>query len=314
MKKLISIIMSVLMVCLLAGCNVSVTSDTAKKFSIVATSFPQYDFAKQIAGDKAEVTLLLPPGAESHTYEPTPKDIVKIDNCDMFIYVGGESDEWINSILKSVDTQDKTIIKMIDCVTTVNEETVEGMENGEENPDEEGEEIDEHVWTSPVNAIKISDEITKKLCERDSENTAYYTTNFESYKADLTKLDEKFKNIVSDAKRKTIVFGDRFPFRYLADEYGLTYYAAFPGCSSETEPSAATLAFLTQKVKDENIPVVFHIEMSNESVADTICKETGAQSMLMHSCHNISKDDLANGATYLSLMNANADNLEIALN
>lgn len=313
MKKIITLLLAIAVLLSLCSCSNTTNSNSEDKLNIVTTAFPQYDFTRQITGDKANLTLLLPPGSESHTYEPTPKDIIKIEKSDIFIYVGGESDSWIDKILESVDTKNKTIIKLLDCVTTVNEETVEGMENGEED-EAEGEEIDEHVWTSPKNAIKITNVIAEKLQEKDKANAEAYKSNTDEYVKALTDLDSSFKNVVSTAKRKTIVFGDRFPFRYFADEYGLTYYAAFPGCSAETEPSAATLAFLVEKINQEKIPVVFHIEMSNEEIAKTISGETGAEVLQMHSCHNVSKDELESGATYLSLMEKNVDNLKIALN
>jgi len=290
------------------------------KISVVTTIFPQYDFVRQIAGDNVELTMLLSPGAESHSFEPTPQEIMKIQNCDMFIYVGGESDQWINKILGSMDTSKMKIISLIDVVDVVEEEVVEGMEdehddteigNGKENQEEV--EYDEHVWTSPQNTVRIVKEISKELSEVDKDNALVYEKNTKDYVEKLTKLDQEFKAVVAQSSHKTILFGDRFPFRYLAEAYGLDYYAAFPGCSTETEPSAATIAFLIDKVKSKKLPIIFYIEFSNEKVADTIAESTGAKKLLLHSAHNISKSDFENNVTYIDMMRQNVENLREAL-
>jgi zinc transport system substrate-binding protein len=280
------------------------------RISVTATIFAPYDFTRAIAGERVNLTMLLPPGAESHSFEPTPKDIIMIQNSNVFIYIGGESDAWIERILQSMDTSNMKILKLMDTVDVVEEETVEGMEA------EDGEEkiaYDEHIWTSPQNAKRIVQVISEALCETDPKNAAFYRENTDVYIARLDELDGAFQTIADNAKRKTIVFGDRFPFRYLADAYGLSYFAAFPGCSTETEPSAATVAFLIDKINDEQIPVIFHIELSNERMADTIAEETGAKKLLLHAAHNISKSDFERGVTYLDLMNANVERLKEAL-
>ncbi|MDR1318411.1 MAG: metal ABC transporter substrate-binding protein, partial [Treponema sp.] len=274
--------------------------------------FPPYDFVREIAGDRVNLTMLLPPGAESHSFEPTPRDIIRVQNCDVFIYVGGESDAWVERILESMDTSRMEIITLMDCVEVVEEIIVEGMQEEEEGEEEEIE-YDEHVWTSPKNAKLIVQKITGVLKQRDAANAAAYEDNAGSYLAKLTSLDAAFQSMVDGAKRKTFVFGDRFPFRYFADAYGLSYFAAFPGCSTETECSAATVAFLVDKVKAEKIPVVFHIELSNEKIADTLCEETGAKKLLLHAAHNISKRDFDRGANYYDLMSQNVQNLKEAL-
>ncbi|MDR2176484.1 MAG: zinc ABC transporter substrate-binding protein [Treponema sp.] len=473
---------------------------TEGKLNVVTTIFPPYDFARTITGGKAALTMLLPPGAESHSFEPTPQDIIKVQNCDVFIYVGGESDAWVETILESMDTSRMEIITLMDCVEVVEEVIVEGMQDeeeghdhghsheheeftredikdraltdwagdwqsvyphlldgtldpvwehraeegdktaqelfeenkahyvtdvdrititadsmsfyrngvpatarytyrgsavtdlddgslwvrykfeaagnppagapkyimfsdhlhapartehfhvyasntsfdeltadtnpvnyptyypaamtkgdivtemiGHEHEEEEEAEYDEHVWTSPRNAKLIVRKIADVLKQRDPANAAEYERNTASCLAKLTELDASFQTITDGAKRKTIVFGDRFPFRYFADAYGLSYFAAFPGCSTETEASAATIAFLINKVRSENIPVVFHIELSNEKIADTICEETGARKLLLHAVHNVSKRDFDRGATYYGLMSANVQNLREAL-
>jgi zinc transport system substrate-binding protein len=279
--------------------------------NVVTTIFPSYDFVRVIAGDKANLTLLLPPGAESHSFEPTPQDIIRVQNSALFIYVGGESDEWVDRILDSIDTSKIKILALMDAVEVVEEEIVEGMEEEEE--EEEGVAYDEHVWTSPKNAALIVQAITDALCGIDGANAGLYRQNTAAYLAALNELDGEFQTVVNNARRKTLVFGDRFPFRYFADAYGLSYFAAFLGCSTETECSAATIAFLIDKVKDEKIPVVFHIELSNEKIADTIAEATGAKKLLFHACHNITRRDFDNGLTYMDLQRNNVGRLREAL-
>lgn len=284
--------------------------------SIVTTIFPPYDFAKEIGGNKVEVTMLLSPGVESHSYEPTPQDIIKINESDLFIYVGGESDAWVEGITDSLDKSVRTLTLM-DCVEVVEEEHVEGMqaeaENAETGTEAEEPEYDEHVWTSPRNAELIVQKIAEELCVIDTSNATSYTENGKQYNNKLEKLDKEYQEAVAHAARKELIFGDRFPFRYFVDAYGLTYYAAFPGCSSETEPSAATIAFLIDKVKQDNIPVILYLELSNHKIADAIAEATGVQTAMLHSCHNISKDEVEQGATYLSLMQQNLEVLKGAL-
>ena len=285
-----------------------------EKISIVATIFPQYDFARNVAGSLAKLTLLLPPGGESHSYEPSPKDMIQIQESDLFIYVGGESDQWIEDILQTLDTSKITTLKLMDCVDTVYEEVPKGLDAHEEKHVHGSYAYDEHVWTSPKNAQKITQAICDTLCTLDPENTQTYTQNCASYLAKLQTLDQSFEQTVAAGKRNVMVFGDRFPFRYFSDAYGLAYFAAFPGCSSETEPSAATLAFLTKKIEEENIPVVFYIEMSSQKVADALCEDTGAKKLLFHSCHNLTNEEFERGENYLSLMEDNLENLKTALN
>jgi zinc transport system substrate-binding protein len=368
MKRFISFIFIVLFITVtLAGCGKTSKSvnnyeseDKKKKVSVVTTIFPPYDFTREVAGDMADITMLLPPASESHSFEPTPQDIIKIQNCDIFIYVGGESDEWVKDVLESMDTSKMKIITLMDCVQIVEEEIVEGME-AEEHTDGHGTEedtndletqedtddhetqkdtdghetkedtdnheaeehavdheteepeYDEHIWTSPQNAKLIVQKISDTLCEADSSNASVYQENTADYLTRLDELDSKFQDVMNNAKRKTIVFGDRFPFRYFADAYGLEYYAAFPGCATETEVSAATVKFLIDKINAENIPVVFHIELSNEKMADTISEATGAKVLLLHACHNISKLDFESGKTYIDLMDGNVEALKEAL-
>lgn len=321
MKKILSLlIITIISIGLFSSCAMpkSKIAESENKLNIVTTIFPQYDFARQVAGKHAEVSMLLKPGAESHSFEPTPQDIKKIQNADIFIYTGGENDTWVEDILSSMGDKKPETIKLLDCVPTVAEEIVDGMEHehdekGEDKHDHE-EEIDEHVWTSPKNAILIVEKIEKVLSDKDKENSKEYLDNSVAYINKLKTLDNKFKEIAKSGKRKTILFGDRFPFRYFADDYGLKYFAAFSGCSTESEASAATVAFLTNKVKKEQIPVVFTIEFSNGKIADSICDATGAKKLTLHSCHNVSADEFASGVSYLSIMEQNLEPLKEALN
>jgi zinc transport system substrate-binding protein len=272
------------------------------RLSVVATIFAPYDFARAVAGDLAAVTMLLPPAGESHSFEPTPQDIFKIRNCGVFVYVGGESDAWVERILSATDTSGMRVVTLMDCVDTVEEALAPGMEG---DGGEAG--LDEHVWTSPKNAKLITRKISGAMCAADPENAAAYRQNTEAYLAKLDALDAAFREVADRSARKSIAFGDRFPFRYFADAYGLDYCAAFPGCSTETEASANTVIGLIEKIKTEGIPVVFHAELSNRNMADAIGRETGAKVLQLHACHNISRADFEAGKTYLDLM---ADNLE----
>ncbi len=321
-------------ICLLAymiflgtGCTKRTADVDDDRLKVVSTIFASYDFARQIAGENAQISMLLKPGTESHSYEPTPRDIISIQECDVFIYVGGENDAWVDNILQSMDTSEMTIIKMMDLVDKYEEEHVEGMEEHVHTEDcqhehhehedhedhEEHEEWDEHVWTSPVNAIKICKKITEVFCEKDVSNSGIYLKKSNMYIQELTKLDAHFTDIVNNANRNVIVFGDRFPLRYFVEEYDLEYFAAFPGCSSDTEASAATVVFLIDKVRDEDIPVVFKIELSSDSMARTIAEDTDSKVMVFNTCHNVTRDEFNSGETYVSLMYRNAEALKEAL-
>ena len=319
-KTLVYIVCAALVMAALTGCTKTNESsesgvDTGK-LSIVTTIFPPYDFARAVAGDRADVTMLIDPGAEVHSYDPAPDDMIAIQECDVFIYIGGENEAWVDTVLGSIDTGDKTILRLMDDVAPVEEETVEGMQAEEEESEEgaEGEaEYDEHIWTSPKNAILMINAIAEALGGIDSANAAAYARNAQSYTAQINQVDEQIKTIVDNAPRKLIVVADRFPFRYLVEEFGLDYYAAFSGCSSESDVSAGTLAFLIDKVKEYDIPYVYTIEFSNQQVAQAVCEQTGAQMLLLHSCHNVTNDDFEAGVTYLALMQQNVINLEKGL-
>ncbi len=349
MKKILSfILIFTLLTVILTGCtqknntNFNSTIEADKKISIVTTIFPIYDFVRAIAGDKVDLTMLVRPGAEIHSFDPSPADIIKIQKADVFAYIGGENDQWVNTILDSMDTSSKKTIKLINSVAVVTEETVEGMEAGHHSHGDEDEhdhkhdehehehddhehdeheghaheeaEYDEHIWTSPENAVLMINAITDALCEADSKNADIYKQNAVAYIAKLQELDSEIREIVDSAKHKLLVFGDRFPFRYFADEYELEYRAAFNGCSTETEASAGTLSYLIDFVKKKHVSYIFCIELSNQNIARSICEQTGTEILLLHSCQNISKTDFEAGATYLSLMKQNAENLRKGLN
>lgn len=327
MKKIIACLMACFAVFAFSACslNKSGAPDSKGKepLKIICTNFASYDFVRQIVGDKAEVTMLLKPGAEAHSYEPSPKDIQAIGKSDLFVYTGGDSDEWVDGMLSSIDKSKLKTLKMMDTVKLYEEEMSEGMQEEEHehhhddkdhHDGEEGPEMDEHVWTSPANAIQIVKALTETISGLDKDNAQTYQKNAEAYIAKLEKLDKDFHDVIDHAKRKEIIVGDRFPFLYFAKEFGLTYYAAFPGCSTDTEANPATIAFLVDKVKEDHIPVVFHIEMSNEQMSKAIAEATGAKNELLNAVHNVSDEEFKKGVTYIDLMNHNVKVLKEALN
>lgn len=295
----------------------SAASSHATSFSVATTIFAPYDFTRQIiAGTDTQVTMLLPPGAEVHSWEPSAQDILTIQQSGLFIYAGGEGDAWADDLVSSLDKKVPSV-RMTDCVILFEEAHPDGMEPEEDDDGGDGAqevEWDEHVWTSPKNAMLIVNRICDTLCALDKKNSALYRKNADSYLGQLQKLDDAFSDVVKKAKRNTIIFADRFPARYFTEEFGLSYYAAFPGCSTNTEPSAATVAFIITKVKEEKIPAVFYIELSNQKMADTVCEATGCKKLLFNCCHNLSKSDFAAGKTYLSAMEDNVLTLTEALN
>ena len=320
MKRLLSLLLAgVLLLGALCGCSVPAKQEEG--LSVVATIFPQYDFARQVMGSSDDLTMLLRPGQEVHSYEPTPQDIIAIQNCDLFIYVGGESDAWIEDVLEGMDTSHMVILSLMDLVDPLEEDTDSVLENPEEHSHEDGEathlhqeEYDEHVWTSPKNAMLITQAICDALCGIDPSNAQTYRQNTAAYLEQLDGLDQDFREVISNASRDTLIFGDRFPLLYFVREYGLNYYAAFPGCASETEPSAATVARLIDLVREEQVPVVYQIELSNGNIARSIADSSGAKVETFYTCHNITRDDFNAGETYLSLMERNVNSLKEALN
>ena len=310
-KRFIYILLILLALALLPGCQ-NVPEKKDGRLEIIATNFPGYDFARQICADNADITMLLPPGSESHFYEPTPQDIIKIQSCDLFIYVGGESDSWVEEILASSETPVPTV-KMIDCVEAVYEEEIEGATEEHEDHAEADYQYDEHVWTSPLNAIKISETVKEAVIKADSDGAAEYEANYKNYAAKLEALDKSFADFWDSSEKKVMVFGDRFPLRYYADRYGIKYYAAFPGCASQTEPSAATMVFLKEKMQELDIGTVFYIEFSNHSIADALAEATGAKTAQFNTCHNVSKEQFENGITYIDLMEENLETMQRVL-
>ena len=300
--------------------------------NIVCTVFPAYDFTREIAGDRANVILLLPPGAETHSFEPTPQDMTALIGCDLVIANGGVGESWLDSLISGGEIT-APVLHMLDCVSLLEEETVEGMqeaghahehdescedEHGHEHHGEEAHEhaaeYDEHVWTSPVNAVKICVAIAEAVSAADPENREYYENRLASYTEKLIALDGAFREIVESAVHRSMIFADRFPVRYFVEEYGLDYYAAFPGCAEDTEPSAKTVAFLIDKVREEGIGAVYYIEFSNGKMADVIVEDTGCKKLLFHSCQNVSTDEFESGIGYLDIMEQNLVNLKEGLN
>ena len=331
MKKYISLIMVVMvMTGLLCACGNKNTAsaESTDKIQIVTTIFPEYDWVMNVIGDNSqntEVTMLLDNGVDLHSYQPTADDILKISTCDLFIYVGGESDEWVEDALKEATNKDMIVIDLLDVLgeSVKEEEVVEGMEAEEEEEEEaeEGEEeeveYDEHVWLSLRNAEILVQNISDAIQKIDPDNAKTYSDNTAAYIEKLDTLDEQYKAAVQDASLHTLLFGDRFPFRYLVDDYDLEYYAAFVGCSAETEASFETITFLSQKVDELGLPVVMTIEGPDHKIAETIVANTksGDQTILtMDSMQSTTSKDVAAGASYLSIMEKNLEVLTQALN
>lgn len=278
---------------------------------IVATIFPGFDFAREIAGNNAEVTLLLPPGTDSHSFDPTPQDILAIQNADLFIFNGGESDVWVTRLLESLGDDAPETFIMMEHVDVCIE--AEGHDHHDHDHDHD-QLLDEHVWTSPRNVMTIAQGLTDKLCQIRPELADVFQQNNAAFQQSLADLDAALAEVISTGKRTTLVFGDRFPFRHLAAAYGLDCHAAFPGCSEDSEPSIKTISSLVKLIREENIPVVFHIEFSNTQTAGILAEETDAKILLLHSCHTVSQQDIDAGASYLGLMWQNVDALKEALN
>ena len=328
------------------------------KLKVVTTLFPYYDFARQIAGDVVDLSMVIPAGQDSHSFEPTPADIRLIQNADLLICNGGTMEQWVTQVLGSLDAPDLKVITMMDYVDVVQEEIVEGMEDSGDDhghdhahhDEEDGDhadhdhdtedhadhdhdtedhadhdhdmedhdhayeiEYDEHIWTSPVNAMKITQVIADTLEEMDPADAAVFQANEADYLGKLKNLNQEFRDVVDGADLDLIVMADKFPLRYFADTYELRYRAAFSGCSSDTEPSAKTIAYLIDKVREEQIPAVYYLELSSHRVAEIISEETGAKPLLFHSCHNVTRREFDNGVTYLELMEQNVVNLREGL-
>ena len=332
MKKITALLLALLMlVGALAGCGKQNDTNKTDKLSIVTTIFPEYDWVRAVLGDKAdnaEVTMLLDNGVDLHSYQPTADDIVKISDCDLFLYVGGESDGWVDDALKNATNKNMKVINLLDVLgdSVKTEEVVEGMQETEHDHDhdhskevstfEDEEEKDEHVWLSLKNAEVLVNAISKSLQELDPDNKDTYAANAAAYIEKLSALDGEYQAAVDAATYKTVVFGDRFPFRYLVDDYGLRYYAAFVGCSAETEASFETVSFLAKKVDELKLPCVLTIEGAQHKIAETIVQNTAEKNqkvLTMDSLQSTSSKDVANGTTYLSVMKKNLSVLKEAL-
>lgn len=336
MNKILTLVLA-LVVCvgLFSSCKNS-SSDSVKqidngKINIVCTTFPQYDWVREIIGneqDKFELTLLLDNNVDLHNYQPTAADIAKIGMSDIFIYIGGESDGWVEDALGEASSKDIRVINLLDALGDAKkeEEIVEGMEGGEEhehneeheNNEEHGDpEYDEHVWLSVKNAKILVSAITDAIQDTDPENEGKYAENSEEYTDKLEKLDGEYEQVVQEAAYNTVLFGDRFPFRYLVDDYGLNYYAAFVGCSAESEASFETITFLSKKVDEYGIPVILVIENSDQKIAETIVQNTKSKNqdiLVMNSLQSITNSDISKGSTYLKAMQDNLEILRRALN
>ncbi len=280
---------------------------------IVTTTYAVYDMAKQLTAQytqPAAVTLLLTPGGESHSYEPSPADVAAIQSCELFVYIGGESEVWADKLI-SASRAEKENLRMFDCVELLDEETVEGMEADEE--DEEEDVPDEHIWTSPLNADAMLSALHDTLNRIAPEEAANCDAAFAPLHEDFLALDQKAKEIKANQRTNTLVFADRFPFRYLTDAYGWDYYAAFSGCSSDTDASAATLSFLISKVQEQNIGTVFYLENSSQKISDAVCRATGAKAVMMQSGNNVSAEDFKAGRHYQDIMAENLAAIQEAL-
>lgn len=297
------------MLCSLTACSKEEKKETQEKLSVITTLFPDYDFAKQIAGDKAEVKLLLNPGVESHDYDPSPSDIIAMNKADLFIYTGDDMEVWVSSILESVDTEK---VRVVDTSNGIS--MIESIDDNEEDGGEaHAHEHDPHIWTSPKNAITMMNTILSAFIKEDPKNKEYYEKNAQNYISQIQTLDKEFQEIVANAEYKTIYFGGRFAMVYFVKEYGLAYMSAFDSCSSETEPSAKLVTNIVDAMKKNGAKVVYYEELTDPKAAEAIAQEIGGTTLLLHSCHNVSAEDFENGATYVSLMRQNAENLKIGL-
>ena len=335
MRKITALLLALFMlVAALAGCGKQNDTNQTDKLSIVTTIFPEYDWVREILGEKAdnaEITMLLDNGVDLHSYQPTADDIVKISDCDLFIYVGGESDEWVEDALRNAANRNMKVINLLEVLgdSVKTEEIVEGMqeeeyehEDAEEHEHEDAEEheheeeADEHVWLSLKNAKMLVRVISKALQELDPDSKDIYAANADAYVKKLSALDAEYQTAVDAASNKTILFGDRFPFRYLVDDYGLRYYAAFVGCSAETEAGFETISFLAKRVDEWKLPCVLTIEGAQHKIAETIVRNTTAKNqrvLTMDSMQSTTSKDVKNGTTYLSVMEKNLSVLKEAL-
>ncbi len=325
MKKILtSLLILAMAVTMLAGCGKAADKSGDAKLSIVTTIFPEYDWVREITkgNNDVEITMLLDKGVDLHSFQPSADDIVKVSSCDMFIYVGGESDEWVEDALEEATNKNMVVINLLEALgdAVKEEELVEGMEGEEEeeegDEEEEGPEYDEHVWLSLKNAKTLCLYISDELAKMDEKNKALYEKNAKTYAEKLDSLDKEYAAAVDGASVKTVLFGDRFPFRYLVDDYSISYYAAFVGCSAESEASFETIKFLADKTDELGLGAILQIESADGKIAETIKNTTAGknqQILTMDSMQSVTAKDVTNGAEYMKIMEANLEVLKQAL-
>ncbi|MEB3060652.1 metal ABC transporter substrate-binding protein [Parvimonas micra] len=325
---------------LITGCTAKTEKkdkgdNTKGKLKIVTTIFPEYDITRAIAKDKVDLELMIKPGVDVHSFTPTPQDIKTVQNSDIFVYGGTEHDKWVENLTKSIDMKNKKVVKLVDGIQQLEEESVDGMKHEHHHDDKkedehnhdhkhekedehnhkgEEKELDPHYWTSPKNAIQMVKTITNALVEKDSDNAEFYKENAENYIKQLEGVDKELHDVVDNAKIKKVVIADRFPFRYLFKDLGLEYRALFSGCSVESTASAGQIKKMVDYVKENKIPVVYHIEMGKGELAETVAKNSGAKVKLLHSIHTVTKEDFDKGVTYIDLMKQNVEALKEGLN
>ena len=326
---------------LITGCTAKTEKkdkgdNTKGKLKVVTTIFPEYDITRAIAKDKVDLELMIKPGVDVHSFTPTPQDIKTVQNSDIFVYGGTEHDKWVENLTKSIDMKNKKVVKLVDGIQQLEEESVDGMKHEHHHDDEKEDEhnhdhkhekkdehdhkyesekeLDPHYWTSPKNAIQMVKTITNALVEKDSDNAEFYKENAKNYIKQLEGVDKELHDVVDNAKIKKVVIADRFPFRYLFKDLGLEYRALFSGCSVESTASAGQIKKMVDYVKENKIPVVYHIEMGKGELAETVAKNSGAKVKLLHSIHTVTKEDFDKGVTYIDLMKQNVEALKEGLN
>ncbi|MBR1540502.1 MAG: zinc ABC transporter substrate-binding protein [Clostridia bacterium] len=317
--KIKKIVLSILAIAIIAVAIALIANGTINnkdngKKKVVVTNFASYDFARQIIGDtqNVEVIFLMGPGKDAHSYEPTAQDITTMENADVLIYIGGEMENWTDKVLDSLENKDKiNMICIADDIETIEEKEIDDAEI-EDEEEEEGA-FDEHIWTSPANAIQMVKVIEEAIEKIDESNKEIYQKNAEEYIAQINEIDNKIQDIVNNRVRDRLLFADKMPMQYFIDYYGLEVSAAFSGCSTETEPSPKTIMDLENRVKQENIPVILYIELNNGKVAETIANDTETKTMQIQTLHNVTKKDFDNGETWVSLMERNLPVLKAAL-
>ncbi len=320
--KKISILCIIALACIVGVLALPKAVKKNKKFSVVTTIFPIYDWSREVGAGNSniEYTMLLNNGADLHSFQPSVKDIAKVSSADIFIYVGGESDEWVEDVLRTVKNKNLKAINLMDALESriLEEELVEGMQGEEEEEEGEEEEVeyDEHIWLSLKNAALCVEEISRAFISSDESNSSLYSSNASAYCSKLSDLEKQYSSTCAGAKNKTLVFADRFPFRYLVKDYGLDYYAAFSGCSAETEASFQTVKFLVDKIDELDLDNIFVIESSDKKLAKTIIENSKRHDrniLVLDSMQSISKNDVEGGKTYLGIMQSNLDQLKKGL-